>query len=158
MGLLPLALCLRASPRRILRIVIVHPPIKYIVAIPFIIGAALTFTASQHAKEVVSRQAVVVGQIIDHEPSNHNRYGYRFQVGGKEYTGSESPSREAPKIGQSVTVYYDSHDPNESALTNYAEHGDTEFAQAWGILFFAALVWFVIYAVERLSHRHNSQY
>jgi hypothetical protein len=132
-------------------------PVKCLVLIPSILGAALMLMASQHDKDVASRQAVVVGQIIAHEPSNHNRYGYRFQVGGQEYSGWETPPKAVPKMGQSVTIYYDSRDPSENALTNYPELGGTWLARAWVVLFFGALGSFVIYVVERFARRHNSQ-
>jgi Protein of unknown function (DUF3592) len=113
--------------------------------------------ASQHDKDVASRQAATVGQIVAHEPSNHNRYGYKFQVDGHEYRGWETPLKAEPKIGQSVTIYYDTRSPDENALTDYAESGSAWFARAFGVLFFGALVTFVIYLVERLAHPHNPQ-
>jgi hypothetical protein len=104
--------------------------VKCLVIAPWILGATLMLLASQHDKDLASRQAATVGQIVAHEPSNHNRYGYKFRVDGHEYRGWETPLKAEPQIGQSVTIYYDTRSPDENALSlitpNWAVPGSRE--------------------------------
>jgi len=44
-------------------------------------------------------------------------------VGGKPYTGWETPKADELEIGESVTVYYDPADPSQNALTEFDERG-----------------------------------
>ena len=74
---------------------------------------------------VASRELSATGKIVSHEPQNHNRYGYRFQIGERDYAGWETPLKEEPKIGQSVKVYFDPENPSENSLTDFAELVDT---------------------------------
>jgi hypothetical protein len=132
-------------------------PVKCIVIAPWILGGILMLAAWQHDKDVASRQATTVGRIVAHEPGNHNRYGYTFRIDGREYSGWETPLKAEPKIGQSVTIYYDTRSPDENALAEYAESGSVWLARAWIVVFLSALVSFVIYMAERLTSRRNSR-
>lgn len=46
---------------------------------------------------VAAREQTANGVIVSHEPQNHNRYGYKFQVDGGDYTGWETPFKEDPR-------------------------------------------------------------
>jgi hypothetical protein len=109
--------------------------------------------ASRHDSDVASRQATTVGQIVAHEPSNHNRYGYTFQVNGHEYTGWETPEKAEPRMGQSVTIYYDARTRDENALTDYSKLNSAWSAQAWVFFFIAGLVFLGIFLTEHLRGR-----
>jgi hypothetical protein len=63
---------------------------------------------------------VTEGVVDAHEPENHNRYGYRFAVDGRDYHGWDSPVNTTPLVGANVRVYYDSADPATNALTDFA--------------------------------------
>ena len=95
--------------------------------------------AAHSDKDVASREQSTTGTVVSHEPRNHNRYGYKFQVSGQDYAGSETPLKAEPKIGQSVTVYFDPMNPTENALTDFAELGDRLFASGIGVLIFSGL-------------------
>ncbi len=90
-----------------------------------IAGAIGMLLAASSDNEVASRQQVTAGKIVVHQPRFHNRYGFRFHVGDYDYAGWEIPSRASLEIGQSVTVYYDSLNPAENSLTDFAELSDT---------------------------------
>jgi len=125
-------------------------PVKSIIMAPWLLGAALMLVAAHNDSDVASRQATTVGKIVAHEPSNHNRYGYRFQVEGQVYTGSETPRKAEPRIGQSVTIYYDADNPVENALTDYRELS-SDWSERAVAFFFAACIAFVgIFLAERL--------
>ena len=128
-------------------------PVKCIVIAPWLLGAALMLVASQDDSEVASRQGATIGQVMTHEPSNHNRYGYKFRVDGHEYSGWETPTKKEPTVGQSVTIYYDTRSPNENALTDYNELSSAWSARAWGVFFIAGLLFLGIYLTEHLRGR-----
>src|SRR5579863_10052539 len=90
----------------------------------FSIGVLGMLIASHNDASVASREQSATGTIVSHEPQNHNRYGYRFQVGGTRYTGWETPLKGGPKIGQSVKVYFDPQNPSENSLTEFAVLAD----------------------------------
>jgi hypothetical protein len=81
-------------------------------------------SAAHNDSGVASREQSTVGVIVAHEPSSHNSYGYKFQAGGRDYIGWETPLKEESKLGQSVTVYFDSLQPAENSLTDFAELAD----------------------------------
>ena len=132
---------------------VVDFPVKCVVIAPWLLGAALMLVASQHDSDVASRQAAAVGQVVVHEPSNHNRYGYKFKVDGHEYSGWETPAKAEPKMGQFVTVYYDVRSPDENALTDYNQLRKAWSARAWGLFFIAGLVFLGIFLTEHLRSR-----
>jgi hypothetical protein len=70
-----------------------------------------------------ARQKTTCGQIVSHDPPNHNRFGYQFGVNGKMYAGWAIPATRDYQIGQQVLVYYDPLDPNKSQLADFAENG-----------------------------------
>jgi hypothetical protein len=117
-----------------------RPYLKYlIIPIPWVLGAVFFMVSAHNSKEVSLREQVTVGTIILHEPENHNRYGYKFQVAGRPYTGWETPLKKEPRIGQSVAVHYDPLDPNENALTDFSERSDRALYPAIAILFLSAV-------------------
>jgi hypothetical protein len=118
------------------------------------------FSAVHNDSGVASREQSTVGVIVAHEPSNHNRYGYKFQAGGRDYTGWETPLKEEPKIGQSVTVYFDSLQPAENSLTDFVELADTWRARAivalgFTVLFIAVALIMRLVASKTLSRSTN---
>ena len=76
---------------------------------------------SLHFHRVSRRQRITQGQIVAHEPENHNRYGYVFDVDGHKYRGWQSPRAEPLSVGEHVQVYYDADDPNTSALADFPD-------------------------------------
>jgi hypothetical protein len=112
--------------------------IKFVLILPLLAAVVMFFT-SRNDSEIASRQATAVGQIVAHEPDNHNRYGYKFRIDGREYTGWETPAKAEPKMGQSVTIYYDASNPDENALTDYTESGAAWSARAWCLFVIAGI-------------------
>jgi hypothetical protein len=110
-------------------------------------------SAAHKDSGVASREQSTVGVIVAHEPSNHNRYGYKFQAGGRDYIGWETPLKEEPKIGQSVTVYFDSLQPAENSLNDFAELADIWRGRAIVILVFTVLLVAVALIIMRLGAR-----
>ncbi len=110
--------------------------------------------AAHNDATVAARQQSAMGTISSHEPQNHNRYGYRFRVEATYYSGWETPLKAEPKIGQSVKVYFDSQNPAENSLTDFAE-----LAAAWrgrAIVLFIMCAAFAS-AVLALDHRAKSR-
>ena len=76
-------------------------------------------------RAVAARQQTASGTIVTHEPANHDRFGYTFNVNQKTYSGWQVPHDDDQfTVGQLVTVYYDPQDPNNSALEDFSELGD----------------------------------
>jgi hypothetical protein len=90
-----------------------------LIVLPWVAGAALAIHTWTVDRAVAEREQTVLGTITAHEPTHHNRYGYKFSVHGKSYTGWESPRKEEPHLGQRVTVYYDPNDPARNALSDF---------------------------------------
>ena len=116
-----------------------------LVAAPFMIGAVLCIYEWYSVRVVAGRQQTTSGTIVVHEPANHDRYGYNFNVNKNTYSGWQIPYGDAQfKIGQVVTVHYDPLDPNDSALVDYNELsfrvlGPVPFLFA-GILFVTGII------------------
>lgn len=115
-----------------------------IIAAPFMIGTAFCINQWYADQVVARREQTTSGTIVAHEPANHDRYGYTFNVNGKPYTGWQSPYDSVTfTIGQVVTVYYDPLDPNVSALVDYDELSWIAFGPVpfmAGILLVAAFI------------------
>jgi len=115
-----------------------------IIAAPFIIGLAFCINEWYADQVVARREQTTSGTIIAHEPANHDRYGYTFNVNGKTYTGWQIPYDSVTfTIGQVVTVHYDPLNPHDSALVDYSELSWTALGPVpfiAGILFVGALI------------------
>ena len=100
-----------------------HPPWRMlIIAAPFTIGAVFCFYGWYSDRVIAQRQEITSGTIFVHEPANHDRYGYSFNVNQKTYSGWQVPyDDEQFMVGQVVTVHYDPLDPHNSALVDYNE-------------------------------------
>jgi hypothetical protein len=114
-------------------------------------------TAAHSDKDVASREQATTGTVVSHEPRNHNRYGYKFQVSGQDYTGSEAPLTTEPKIGQSVTVYFDPLNPTENSLTDFAELGGAWLARGVGMLVFSGLLVGFVFLFDRAIGKVRSK-
>lgn len=90
-----------------------------LITLPWLLGLVFLIHESRVDRAIAARQQTTQGTITVHEPSNHNRYGYRFTVKGRAYTGWESPRSTELEIGKVVTVYYDPANPNKNALTDF---------------------------------------
>jgi hypothetical protein len=97
---------------------------------PLILVAIFLMASARTDRELSLREKVTIGTIVAHEPRNHDRYGYRFEVSGREYSGWETPFKAEPRIGSSVTVYYDPLSPSESALADFSERGHRKTGMA----------------------------
>jgi hypothetical protein len=67
-----------------------------------------------------------IGVVTALEPGNHQTVLYKFDAGGKTYSGAGragfgNPGFGGLSVGQSVIIYYDSDDPNESCVGIPAE-------------------------------------
>jgi hypothetical protein len=95
-----------------------------LIVLPWVVGAVFLLYGFREDQRVAARERITQGVIDANEPSNHDRFEYRFSIDGKRYTGWEIPSRTEYQIGQQVVVFYDPLDPNKSALVDFAEAGD----------------------------------
>jgi len=93
---------------------------------------------------VVGRQQIVQGMLTAYEPGNHNQYEYVFSVGGKSYSGWESPKGRPLAVGQKVTVYYDPRHPTTNSLTDFGDLSIETFGPIPTLLFgIGAVAWFI---------------
>ena len=100
-----------------------RPPWRMLIIIaPFMIGTVFFLYGWYSDRVVARRQQTTSGTIVVHEPANHDRYGYTFNVNQKTYSGWQMPYDDKQfTVGQVVTVHYDPLDPNNSALVDYNE-------------------------------------
>jgi len=94
-----------------------------LILLPWVLGIVFCVYQWRLDRAIAQREQITQGTVTSHEPQNHDRYGYAFMVGGKPYTGWETPKADELEIGESVTVYYDPADPSQNALTEFDERG-----------------------------------
>ena len=124
-----------------------------LMVLPWIIGVILCVSGWWTQRQVAVRQVATTGRITEHQPSNHNRFGYVFTVGGKSYTGWQSPKVDELRIGRVVTVYYDPQDPSTNALSDFNDLSIETFGPAPLMLFGTGGVLFLI--VRRRKQARN---
>jgi hypothetical protein len=86
-----------------------------------------------------------IGQCEERGRGHENYCDYTFSVGDERYTAVNKAER-GLAIGQTVPVYYDSQDPQVSALEDFSEQSrhDIDFVFILGLLL-AAVVAFVLW-------------
>jgi hypothetical protein len=119
----------------------------------FVILALCEFRADQIT---ATREQIAFGQIVSHDPPNHNQFGYQFGVNGRIYTGWAIPSTRDYRIGQQVLVYYDPMDPNKSALADFADSGNRIVGPV-SFCLFGILVVFLYIFLRRRAIRSNRE-
>ena len=92
-----------------------------LIVLPWVFGVVSILHEWQVDRSVAPRQQSTSATITDHQPANHNTYGYEFFVEGKRYMGRQSPSRDELAVGKRVTVFYDPLDPAKNSLTDFHE-------------------------------------
>jgi hypothetical protein len=70
--------------------------------------------------QIANRQQSTIGIINAHDPPNHDRYSYIFEVNQKQYAGWAYPNDKRDfSIGESVVVYYDPNDPAKNSTADF---------------------------------------
>jgi hypothetical protein len=83
---------------------------------------------SRANRATAAREATAYGIVTDHETRRFDyRYNYVFSVNGQSFTGGKNSSKNDLEFGMQVLVYYDSQNPNENALTDFAEMSRNPF-------------------------------
>jgi hypothetical protein len=83
---------------------------------------------SRATEAIAAREGTAYGIVIDHGSRRYDYwYSYRFLVNGQYFTGWNSSPNNDHEFGMTVLVYYDSQNPNESALTDFAEMSRNPF-------------------------------
>ena len=95
-----------------------------VVVLPFVVLVIVCLWGLRADRITAARERIANGQIVSHDPPNHNRFGYQFGLSGKMYTGWAIPPTSDYQIGQQVLVYYDSINPNKSQLDDFAKNRD----------------------------------
>jgi hypothetical protein len=95
-----------------------------LIAVPWAIGLAFFLFSPRPYEKAATRQQMTTGIVLTHDAGNHNRYGYQFAVGGKTYSGGQSPKNDL-QIGQSVVVYYDPLNPALNSLYDFRDGENT---------------------------------
>lgn len=113
--------------------------------------------ACQRARAIAARQETVVGMVTERQSIRFGtRIIYIFSVNDRWFSGSDDSSTNSDLWpGARVSIYYDSQNPNENALTDFAElshspYGavsnwwDAEKGRGWliagGFLLYLALI------------------
>jgi hypothetical protein len=75
--------------------------LQYLVlVVPALCGAIFSMTSARADRELSLREKAASGTILLHEPRNHNRYGYKFEVSDREYSVGKALSRMSQGLGQ----------------------------------------------------------
>ena len=123
-------------------------------ALPLVLFSALQLQQCFKYQRIAKRQTTAFGTVNAHEPANHNRYGYIFVVGEKQYSGWGHPAGE-PTMGQPVAVYYDPQDPSENALNTY---DDACAELALPIAFPIAILLVMVVFIARQRHNYSQAF
>jgi len=92
------------------------------VTLPWAMGLVFFIYAGLSERAIAQRERTTEGRITQHEPQNHNRYGYTFSVNGRPYHGWTTPQEGSSfAVDQQVIVFYDSRDATRNALTDFNE-------------------------------------
>ena len=95
---------------------------------------------------IAGRQQTTSGIVTTHEPANHNRYGYKFEVDGKVYTGWQSPKDDELAIGKQVIVFYDPQSPSRNSLIDFHDLSTSSLGPVPMLLFgIGSLGVFILY-------------
>jgi hypothetical protein len=85
------------------------------------------YTSRVHGA-IAAREGTAYGIITDHQTINfEHRFRYIFSVNGQWFTGWKSSLKNGFEFGMQVLVYYDSQNPNENSLTDFAEMSRNPF-------------------------------
>lgn len=121
-----------------------------LVILPWVLGLAFLIHEWRTDSQVAGRQQTASGIVTAHEPANHNRYGYKFEVDGKSYTGWESPKGSELAIGKQVIVFYDPQNPSRNALTDFHDVSTSVLGPVPTLLFgIGAVTAFIFYKRRR---------
>lgn len=114
------------------------------VVLPWAIGTIFCIHEWQVDRDIAAREQTTQGVITAHQPANHNRYGYVFSVGGKSFTGWETPGKDGREIGKQVLVYYDPLNPNKNELIEFRDLGTNILGPVPTMLFgIGAVAWYI---------------
>ena len=91
-----------------------------LVMLPWAIGVIGSIYGWEVDRNIALREATADGVITAHHPEDHNTYDYRFRVNGTNFTGCDRSRKDLLKLGESVTVYYDTRNPHENAMTDFS--------------------------------------
>jgi hypothetical protein len=70
--------------------------------------------------KIAQRQRTTVATINSHDPPNHSRYGYVFELNKSQFSGWAYPNdKRSFSIGQTVGVYYDPADPARNSTDDF---------------------------------------
>jgi hypothetical protein len=117
-----------------------------LVVLPWAVALIFLIQESKTDRQIAGRQQMTSGIVTAHEPSNHDRYGYRFEVHGKPYGGWQIPGNSELALGQQVTIFYDPHNPNRNSLTDFHDLSTSSLGPVPMLLFgISAVAAFVIY-------------
>jgi len=105
-----------------------------LVVLPFALFVVLVLYDYKADQITAAREQTVLGQIVSHDPPNHNRFGYQFEVNGRIYSGWAIPTTDF-QIGQKVLVYYDPVHPDKSQLDDFANNAHRIFGPTSFCLF-----------------------
>jgi hypothetical protein len=94
-----------------------------LIVLPWVLGMVVMLYGFRTDEVTASRERTTTGLIVSHDPPNHDRFGYQFEVKGRRYSGWAIPSTHEYQIGEQVLVYYDPLDPSTSALDDFADSG-----------------------------------
>jgi hypothetical protein len=127
-----------------------------LVVLPFALFVVLSLYDFRADQITAAREQTAFGQIVSHDPPNHNRFGYQFAVNGRMYTGWAIPSTDY-QIVQKVLVYYDPLDPDKSQLDDFAENGYRLIGPASFCLFGVCGVSLYIFLRRRAIRSNRAQ-
>lgn len=107
--------------------------------------------------QIAGRQQTTSGIVTAHEPANHNRYGYKFEVDSKAYVGWQVPVHSDLAIGQQVIVFYDPQNPGRDSLTDFHDLSASSLGPVPALLFGIGAVALLIFYRRRATPKPQRQ-
>ena len=104
--------------------------------------------------DIAKRQTATVANVSSHDPHNHDRYGYLFNLNGSQYTGWAYPHDKVDySLGQRIVVYYDPIEPTRNLAESFATAGYRDLIFAPFCLMIIAGLPLFIFFQRRASSR-----
>ena len=106
-----------------------------LVLVPWVLGLFFSLYQWQLFRAIATRERESGAVVTSHKQTNHNRYGYTFDVDGHTYTGWNTPIHTEPQIGQHIAIYYDPQHPEKSSMRHFSENSLSSFGPIPLLLF-----------------------
>jgi hypothetical protein len=127
-----------------------------ILAVPILIGMAASISSAYENQEVARREKTADGIVTAYEPSNFNLCIFTFEFLGHTFEGAGRPPSGTTTVGQRVTVFFDTNDPQTNSLEDFSSASRRQLGMVpFCLLAICLVIGAVVYARRRQLRSAN---